>query len=216
MTHQPTAGSRYSFPTDQGGVILSNIGSLTSADRKKAVLLIFWLISGIGMIVVGILALVHRKETISTISGFLGVCALITGIITLIIRILQAKRLGKSSISLDIIIWLALGILLLNTGLFNKLGKLVFIIGGIILTCEGVRAFIASQKNADDREWYIPRMIFSGAFVILGVIVIINAESIFTNLTAFAVGIYFIIHGTELLYEWIGRAKHFYNFRGTE
>ena len=168
------------------------------------------------MIVVGILALVHRKETISTISGFLGVCALITGVITLIIRILQAKRLGKSSFSLDVVIWLALGFLLLNTGIFNKLGKLVFIIGGIILTCEGVRAFMASQKNADDKEWYIPRMIFSGAFVILGVIVIINAESIFTNLTALAVGIYFIIHGTELLYEWLGRAKYFYNFRGTE
>ncbi len=214
MTSQPTAGYRYSFPNDfQGGIIL---GKLTSADRKKVVLLVLWLISGIGMIVVGILALVHRKETISTISGFLGVCALITGVITLIIRILQAKRLGKSSFSLDIIIWLALGFLLLNTGLFNKLGKLVFIIGGIILTCEGVRAFIASQKNADDKEWYIPRMIFSGAFVILGVIVIINAESVFTNLTALAVGIYFIIHGTELLYEWLGRAKYFYNFRGTE
>lgn len=214
MTRQPTAGYRYSFPTDiQGGITL---GKLTSADRKKVVLLVLWLISGIGMIVVGILALIHRKETISTISGFLGVCALITGAITLIIRILQAKRLGKSSFSLDIIIWLALGFLLLNTGLFNKLGKLVFIIGGIILTCEGVRAFIASQKNPDDKEWYIPRMIFSGAFVILGVIVIINAESIFTNLTALAVGIYFIIHGTELLYEWLGRAKYFYNFRGTE
>lgn len=214
MTRQPTAGYRYSFPNDfQGGIIL---GKLTSADRKKVVLLVLWLISGIGMIVVGILALIHRKETISTISGFLGVCALITGVITLIIRILQAKRLGKSSFSLDIIIWLALGFLLLNTELFNKLGKLVFIIGGIILTCEGVRAFIASQKNPDDKEWYIPRMIFSGAFVILGVIVIINAESVFTNLTALAVGIYFIIHGTELLYEWLGRAKYFYNFRGTE
>ena len=192
------------------------MGKLTAADRKKVILLVLWLISGIGMIVVGILALVHRKETISTISGFLGVCALITGVITLIIRILQAKRLGKSSFSLDVVIWLALGFLLLNTGLFNKLGKLVFIIGGIILTCEGVRAFMASQKNADDKEWYIPRMIFSGAFVILGVIVIINVESIFTNLTALAVGIYFIIHGTELLYEWLGRAKYFYNFRGTE
>ena len=192
------------------------MGKLTSADRKKVILLVLWLISGIGMIVVGIQALIHRKETISTISGFLGVCALITGVITLIIRILQAKRLGKSSFSLDIVIWLALGFLLLNTGLFNKLGKLVFIIGGIILTCEGIRAFIASQKNPDDKEWYIPRMIFSGAFVILGVIVIINAESIFTNLTALAVGIYFIIHGTELLYEWLGRAKYFYNFRGTE
>ena len=214
MTHRLTAGYRYSFPTDiQGGITL---GKLTSADRKKVVLLVLWLISGIGMIVVGILALIHRKETISTISGFLGVCALITGVITLIIRILQAKRLGKSSFSLDIVIWLALGFLLLNTGLFNKLGKLVFIIGGIILICEGVRAFIASQKNVDDKEWYIPRMIFSGAFVILGVIVIINAESIFTNLTALAVGIYFIIHGTELIYEWLGRAKYFYNFRGTE
>lgn len=178
--------------------------------------LLLWLISGIGMIVVGIMAVLNRAKAISTISGFLGVCALITGVITLILRITQVKRLGKSSIGFDILIWLALGILLINTGLLNKLGKLVFVIGGIILACEGVRAFFACQRNKDEKEWYIPRMIFSAAFVILGIIVVVNAERIFTNLTALAVGIYFIIHGTELLYEWIGRAKQFYNFRGTE
>ena len=150
MIRQPTAGYRYLFPNDfQGGIIL---GKLTSADRKKVVLLVLWLISGIGMIVVGILALIHRKETINTISGFLGVCALITGVITLIIRILQAKRLGKSSFSLDIVIWLALGFLLLNTGLFNKLGKLVFIIGGIILMVPGV-AFTNAIRDMADSDY---------------------------------------------------------------
>lgn len=192
------------------------LSSSSASDRKKMIFLLLWLISGIGMIVVGIMAVVNRKMAVSAISGFLGVCALITGVITLIVRITQVKRLGRSSIGFDILIWLALGILLLNTGLLNKLGKLAFIIGGVILACEGVRAFIACQKNKDEKEWYVPRMIFSAAFIVLGIIVIVNAERIFTNLTALAVGIYFIIHGTELLYEWIGRAKHFYNFRGTE
>ncbi len=180
------------------------------------IFLLLWLISGIGMIVVGIMAVVNRTKAISTISGFLGVCALITGIITLILRIAQVERLGKRNIGLDIVIWLALGFLLLNTSILNKLGKLAFIIGGVILICEGVRAFAACQRNKDEKEWYIPRMIFSAAFVVLGIIVVVNAERIFTNLIPLAVGIYFIIHGTELLYEWIGRAKHFYNFRGTE
>lgn len=192
------------------------IGSSSAADRKKMIFLLLWLISGIGMVVVGILAIVNRQKAIGAISGFLGVCALITGVITLILRISQVKRLGKRNIGLDILIWLALGFLLLNTSLLGKLGKLAFVIVGVVLACEGVRAFIACQRNKDEKEWYFPRMIFSAAFVVLGIIVVVNAEKIFTNLTALAVGIYFIIHGTELLYEWIGRAKHFYNFRGTE
>lgn len=195
---------------------MSIISSFSSADRKKFILLLLWLISGVGMIIVGIMALIRRKEAIGAISGFLGVCALITGIITLIVRISQVKRLGKRNIGLDIIIWLALGILLLNTRILHRLGKLAFIIFGIVLICEGVRAFIACRKNKEEKGWYIPRMIFSVGFVILGIIVLANAEAIFTNLTALAVGIFFIIHGTELLYEWIGRAKHFYYFRGTE
>ena len=179
-------------------------------------LLLLWLISGIGMVIVGVMAVINREKAIGAISGFLGVCALITGIITLVLRISQVKRLGKRNIGLDIVIWIALGILLLNTRLLNKLGKLVFVIGGVILVCEGIRAFFACQKNKDEKEWYIPRMIFSSAFVVLGIIVVVNAEKIFSNLIPLAVGIYFIIHGTELLYEWIGRAKHFYYFRGTE
>ncbi|MCI7766608.1 MAG: DUF308 domain-containing protein [Oscillospiraceae bacterium] len=195
---------------------MSSFSSYSAADRKKMVLLLLWLISGVGMIIVGIMALIRRKEAIGAISGFLGVCALITGIITLILRISQVKRLGKRNIGLDILIWIALGILLLNTGILQRLGKLAFVIFGVVLICEGVRAFIACQKNKEEKDWYIPRIIFSVGFVILGVIVLVNAEAIFTNLTAFAVGIFFIIHGTELLYEWIGRAKHFYYFRGTE
>lgn len=192
------------------------IGSSSASDRKKLILLLLWLLSGIGMIVVGIMAIVNRQKAIGAISGFLGVCALITGIITLILRISQVKRLGKRNIGLDIVIWLALGFLLLNTGILNKLGKLVFIIGGVALICEGVRAFAACQRNKDEKEWYIPRMIFSAVFIVLGITVVVNAEAIFTNLIPLAMGIYFIIHGTELLYEWIGRAKHFYYFRGTE
>ncbi|MBP0955912.1 MAG: DUF308 domain-containing protein [Oscillospiraceae bacterium] len=192
------------------------IGSSSASDRKKLILLLLWLLSDIGMIVVGIMAVVNRQKAIGAISGFLGVCALITGIITLILRISQVKRLGKRNIGFDIVIWLALGFLLLNTGLLNKLGKLVFIIVGVALICEGVRAFAACQRNKDEKEWYIPRMIFSAVFIVLGITVAVNAEAIFTNLIPLAMGIYFIIHGTELLYEWIGRAKHFYYFRGTE
>lgn len=103
---------------------MSIISSFSSADRKKFILLLLWLISGVGMIIVGIMALIRRKEAIGAISGFLGVCALITGIITLIVRISQVKRLGKRNIGLDIIIWLALGILLLNTRILHRLGNL--------------------------------------------------------------------------------------------
>ncbi|MBP1547610.1 MAG: hypothetical protein J6A37_13575 [Oscillospiraceae bacterium] len=186
------------------------------SDRKQIILLFLWFLSGGGMIAAGVYALIHREEAIGRISGFLGICAIATAVITLVLRIGQVKRLGKRNIGLDILIWFLLGFLLLNTDIFNRLGKLAFVIWGIVLICEGIRAFFACQRNREEKGWYIPRMIFSAVFVMLGIINITNAQELFTHLTAFAVGVYFIIHGTELLYEWIGRVKHFYNFRGTE
>lgn len=195
---------------------MSRLDSYTSSDKKKLALLILWLIAGVGMIVIGIFAFINRQQTIDAVSTVLGVCALITCIVTAAIRFSQAKLLGGSRFTLDWILWLVIALLLFNTGILRKIGSFAFIIVGIVIACEGVRAFVYSFKNSDDKQWYVPRIIFSVIITVLGLVVVFNSEKIFSGMTVLAVGIFFIIHGLNILNDWIGRAKYFHYFRGTE
>lgn len=195
---------------------MGRLDSLTSSDRKKLVFLILWLIAGVGMIAIGIFALVNRGKTVDAVSGVLGVCALITCIVTAAIRVLQSKIMDGSRFTLDWLLWLAIALLLFNTDIFRKLGSLAFLIMGIVITCEGVRAFVYAFKSSEDKQWYVPRIIFSVIITILGVAVVFNSEKIFSTMTVLTVGIFFIVHGLNILNDWIGRAKYFHYFRGTE
>lgn len=192
------------------------IKSMSKKEKKTLAGLALWLIAGIAMIVMGISAILSRDKAISTVSGVLGVCALITGIITLIVRISTARRKGAAGFDLDWLIWLVTAFLLFNTSLLSKLGKIAFIIAGIALLGEGVRSLFAARKARTENEWYIPRIVFSSIFIVMGIGVIINAEAIFKSMIVGAIGIYFIVHGAGILYDWLGWARYFRNFRGLE
>ena len=192
------------------------IGSMSKKEKKELAGLALWLIAGIAMIIMGISAVLNRDKAISAVSNVLGICALITGLITLAVRIAAAKLKGISGFDLDWLIWLVVAFLLFNTSLLLKLGKLAFVIGGIAMLLEGVRSFFAAMKARSENEWYIPRIVFSVIFIVLGIGIIINAQVIFESMIVLAIGIYFIVHGTEILYDWLGRARYFRNFRGLE
>ena len=192
------------------------IGSMSKKEKKELAGLALWLIAGIAMIIMGISAVLNRDKAISAVSNVLGICALITGLITLAVRIAAARLKGISGFDLDWLIWLVVAFLLFNTSLLLKLGKLAFVIGGIAMLLEGVRSFFAAMKARSENEWYIPRIVFSVIFIVLGIGIIINAQVIFESMIVLAIGIYFIVHGTEILYDWLGRARYFRNFRGLE
>ena len=192
------------------------IGSMSKKEKKELAGLALWLIAGIAMIIMGISAVLNRDKAISAVSNVLGICALITGLITLAVRIAAARLKGISSFDLDWLIWLVVAFLLFNTSLLLKLGKLAFVIGGIAMLLEGVRSFFSAMKARSENEWYIPRIVFSVIFIVLGIGIIINAQVIFESMIVLAIGIYFIVHGTEILYDWLGRARYFRNFRGLE
>lgn len=195
---------------------MSRFSELSPSDKRQTVFLILWLIAGAGMLIMGIAALNNSDSTISAVSGLLGAGALVTGILTTVIRIFQVKTAGVGQLSLDGVIWIILAVLLFNTDILNRLGKLVFVIGGIVMLIEGVRSFFAAYREKNDKQWYIPRIVFSVIFVTLGIIVIVNAEKIFRSMIVLSVGIYFIVHGLNILYDWIGRVKYFRNFRGLD
>ncbi|MDE7293087.1 MAG: DUF308 domain-containing protein [Oscillospiraceae bacterium] len=192
------------------------IGSMSKKEKKELAGLALWLIAGMAMIIMGISAVLNRDKAISAVSNVLGICALITGLITLAVRIAAARLKGISGFDLDWLIWLVVAFLLFNTSLLLKLGKLAFVIGGIAMLLEGVRSFFSAMKARSENEWYIPRIVFSIIFIVLGIGIIINAQVIFESMIVLAIGIYFIVHGTEILYDWLGRARYFRNFRGLE
>lgn len=195
---------------------MRKFSELSSAEKRQTVFLVFWFIAGMAMLIMGIAALKNSEKTISAVSGVLGACALATGGFTLAIRIFQLKTWGAGYFRLDGIIWIVLAVLLFNTNILNRMGKIAFVIGGIVMLLEGVRSFISAYREKHDKHWYIPRIVFSAVFVALGIIVIVNAEEIFKGMIVLAVGIYFIVHGLNIMYDWIGRVKYFRNFRGLE
>ena len=192
------------------------VSGLTRSDKKNLIFLILWLLAGLGMVTIGIVAFIRRNDTINTVSGVLGVCALLTGIVTAVIRFAQHRLMGGSRFTLDWIIWIALAILLFNTNILNRIGSLAFVILGAFMVCEGIRAFICALNSRADNQWYVPRLVFSVIITVLGIVVICNSMKIFKGMVVLSVGVFFIVHGLNILNDWIGRAKYFYNYRGTE
>lgn len=196
--------------------IFQSLASISKKDKKQLVWLIIWLIAGIAMLIMGISAIINSAKAIQTISTLLGIFALATGGFTVAIRISEAKVLGISKFSIDGLIWLVLAILLFNTSLLSKLGKVTFIVIGIVVILTGAKNLFFAVADRNEGKGIVPRLIIPSIIVLLGLFVVLNAESVFNNLLALTIGIYLIVHGISILYEWIGRVKYFINFRGTE
>lgn len=190
--------------------------NMSGKEKKTLAGLALWLIAGAAMVIMGIAAVLNRDKAIQAVSGALGVCALITGIVTLIVRITETRLRGAGQFGIDWLIWLGTAFLLFNTEIFSKVGKLAFIILGISLICEGVRSFLAARRERDVTGWYIPRVIFAVALCLLGIGITANARVIFESMIVLFIGVYFIVHGCNILYEWLGRVRYFRNFRGLE
>lgn len=196
--------------------IFQSLISISKKDKKQLVWLIIWLIAGIAMLIMGISAIINSAKAIQTISTLLGIFALATGGFTVAIRISEAKVLGISKFSIDGLIWLVLAILLFNTSLLSKLGKVAFIVIGIVMILTGAKNLFFAVADRNESKGIVPRLIIPSIIVLLGLFVVLNAESVFNNLLALTIGIYLIVHSISILYGWIGRVKYFINFRGTE
>lgn len=196
--------------------IFESLASISKKDKKQLVWLIIWLIAGIAMLIMGISAIINSSKAIQTISTLLGIFALATGGFTVAIRISEAKVLGISKFSIDGLIWLVLAILLFKTSLLSKLGKVAFIVIGIVVILTGAKRLFFAVSERNEGKGIVPRLIISSITVLLGLFVVFNAESVFNNLIALTIGIYLIVHSLSILYGWIGRVKYFINFRGTE
>ena len=193
-----------------------SIANMSDKEKKTLAGLALWFIAGVAMVIMGIAAIANRDKAISAVSGALGVCALITGIVTLIVRIVETRLRGAEQFGIDWLVWLGTAFLLFNTQIFSKIGKLAFIILGAALLLEGVPSFFAARKEREENSWYIPRIIFSAVLCLLGIGIIINARLIFESMIVLFIGVYFIVQGSNILYEWLGRVRYFRNFRGLE
>lgn len=194
--------------------------SLTEArrnERREKIFMAVWFIFAVGMIITGIMALLNYEKAIEAISTVIGIISIIAALCIFLVRAVQWRIFGEGRIIRpDGIIWIVIAFFMFNTNLLRKLGALAFIIAGIAVAAEGIRSLIAAVRSKEASSWFVPRLIFSALLIILGVYVIFNSEAIFVGMTVSILGLFFIMHGVELLIDWVGRMKYRRNFRGVE
>lgn len=184
-------------------------------STKDTVFGILRLISGLAMTVVGIYAIFNGHAVVGTTSKIIGICAIVCGIVSIAARIKISSIIGMDAHmrSVDSILLILLGLLFMNTRILNSLGKIMFIIIGLVIifnAVESLTSALAGRKNNDG--WFIPRIITSVLLLIAGIWVFSNAGQVFSDMAGIVVGIYFISHGIETVTDWIGRERYRRNF----
>lgn len=188
---------------------------MKNSNIKDTVLRIFLLLSGLALIIVGVVSVFHGYGVIGAISKVIGICAIISGIISLVVRVKLESVAGVQAhfMSVDSIILIVIGILFLNTRLLNSLGKIMFIIIGIIIIYDAVESlFSAFQSRKNDEGWFLPRIVVAALLLIAGIWVFCNAGKVFADMAGIIVGIYFISRGIQIVNDWIGDERYRKNF----
>lgn len=193
-----------------------NFSGLSPSEKKQLVSVILCLVSGVAVIIIGIYALFNGDKTINAVSSVLGGCALVTAALSLYANIVQVKVFGKRAISIDFVIWLIISLLLFNTSILNKLGKLAFIILGVIVLIKGLFSIFAAVSGIRNNDMYVRYFVYSAFWFIAGILMIANAEAIFTGMIVTVIGLFFIVQGGKIVYDGIGRWRYFRNFRGLD
>lgn len=180
-----------------------------------SVLRILWLFSGLAMAVVGVIALFNGHGVVGALSKVIGICSIICGIVVILVRIKISSITGAEAhmMSVDSLILIGIGILFLNTRILNGLGKLMFIIIGIVMIYNAVQSLVAAFNSRRNEEgWFAPRIVVAILLLIAGIWVFSNAGRVFSDMAGLVVGIYFIVHGGGIVSDWIGREKYRRNF----
>lgn len=188
---------------------------MKNSNIKDTALRILLLVSGIALIIVGAVAVFHGYGVVGAISKVIGVCAIISGIISLIVRMKLESVVGAQAhfMSVDSIILIVIGVLFLNTRLLNSLGKIMFIVIGVIIIYNAVESlFSAFQSRKNEEGWFIPRIIVAILLLIAGIWVFCNAGKVFADMSGIIVGIYFISRGVQIVNDWIGDERYRKNF----
>ena len=128
---------------------------------SKKILRILWLASGILMICAGVYSLFHGATVIGTISRVLGVCAIAAGITSLLVKLAFSMVSGRSGglALIGSVVLILFGILLFSTRLMMSLGKIMFVIVGIILIYEAVQSLSAAFATKESEgKWFLSRV----------------------------------------------------------
>ena len=181
----------------------------------SGLLRVLWLVSGIVMTLFGVYAVFNGTRVLGTVSRWLGMGALISGIITVLTR-LSNKQVTKKSGRLmyfDSLFLIIIGVMLMNTRILERLGKIMFVILGVVIIYHAIQSLAAAMESKSDNDgWFAPRMIFCVLLIAVGVWILFNARKAFTSTFGLTVGIFFISHGISTINDWIGREKYRKNF----
>ncbi len=186
-----------------------------NSSAKDTALRCLLLLSGIALTVVGVIALFNGHGVVGAVSKAIGIAAVISGIISMAARIKLDSYVGAQAhfMSADSIILIVIGIIFLNTRILVGMGRLMFVIIGLIMIFHAVESlFSALVSIKNDEGWFIPRIVVGILLLAAGIWVFCNAGRAFTDMAGVIAGIYFITGGLRIINDWIGKERYRKNF----
>ena len=164
---------------------------------------IFWLITSVIMIIVGILCFFNPDSVMLTLAWFLGAAVLLDGISSICYFCGSGKEnKGSGWLLFDGILSIILGFIVLFSNASTMIGAIIPIMYSIWIICKGILGVIHSchTKTLGWSSWWI-LFIISIIIIILGVLAFIHP--IISVITiAIMIGLFFLISGILSLAQW--------------
>lgn len=165
------------------------------------------LVLGIFFMIVGVFALRNPKDTLSVIAVYLGIAAVIKGIVYIFLNFKMKREKGSNSPS---IIFIAIFDILVGITFFVNptfIGKFLTYVLAIwfIMDCIGGLSTLYLAKKVS-QSYFIFKIIANVLGIVLGIMVIYEPMRLGMLVTT-VVGIYFVIFGVTNVIEAFGRRE---------
>lgn len=156
------------------------------------------ILSGLLMVVVGIIALCNPEATLASLSWVIGLMIVISGMSSLVFYFSAAKGFpGAGTVLFSGILDIVLGVIFLNNSYI--MSKVLAFIAGLWLAAFGIEKIVRSfdLKKFYYSDWWIT-LIIGIAMTVLGFLSMI-APMAGAIMVSIVVGLGFILHGAALL-----------------
>lgn len=168
----------------------------------------FWMISGIMLIIIGIVSFFLMQGSIKNSVGYIGAALIVVAVVNIIHIMDTGNRLpGTGWVLYDAIINLILGVYLLSSDKLRILLDLIPYIFAVFIISKGIAAIIdANQaRKALDKFWFV-NLILGIAAIVFGVVCFIY-PIVASMSIGIVCGVALIVSGIVTLFMWLFEMK---------
>lgn len=175
----------------------------------------FWMISGVMLIIIGIVSFFLLSGSVKDRAGYIGAALIAVAVINIIHILETGNRLpGTGWVLYDAIINLVLGVYLLSSDKLRILVDLIPYIFAVFIISKGIAAIIDAKqaRKALDKFWFI-NLILGIAAIVYGVVCFVY-PIVASMSIGIACGVTLIVSGIVTLSMWLFELKFRKQVRG--